>query len=252
MEEGKRFLEIPIQLLKGLLGSPRKRDKAINDMIAYCVFSVFVGFHDKKATIEETLEKVYDFLGIVSNKGIKGMKGTLNRGDAIAQSIKTKAYFFIDKSRLFDLRDKAYSNDLYVAMTMYYALGSIQGRKEYWKATNDFLLSRMDGRDKTITNTDRFSAPIKKINTRRKLDKYKAILELHYGVSFYGLHMHGFFFSTKLSKEELIKKLEEPKEKTKKPVKKIRKSDKETIKNMIKNQDFNPLVSNRLRRKCTT
>ncbi len=201
--------------------SPPKKFDAINDIIAYAVFDTFKKFTKNGKDQDKVLPKVYDFLKMSNSNGLDGMKCTLDRGDKIANSIKTKSYFFIDKSRLFELRDNSYSYDLYVAMTMFFALGSIQGKQSFWKATNLFLLSRMDGRDKTISNADRLSAPVKKINTRRKLDKYKGILEEHFGVSFWGFRMRGFYFSTKLSKEELIKKVTEPQQKQKKQEKNI-------------------------------
>ena len=232
MTDGKVFLQIPIQLIKGLMMSPPKRVAAINDIISYAVFEIFVKFG---GTMEKTLPKVYDFLGITNEGGIKGMIKSCQQGADVAAKIRTKSYFFIDKSKLFKLRDNAYSNDLYVAMTMFFALGSIQGKQSYWKSTNLFMLSRMDGRDKTISSADRLSAPVKKINTRRKLDKFKGMLEEHFGVSFWGYRMRGFYFSTKLSKEELIKKVSEPPQKHKRQEKKYKSSDKETLKKMVEN-----------------
>lgn len=238
MEDGKVFLQIPVQLLRGFLKNPLKRYEAINDMIAYAVFDVFRKFTKTGKDQDTVLPKVYDFLGVTNKGGIEAMKKTLNRGDEIASTIKTKSCFFIDKHRLFELRDKTFSYDLYVAMTMYFALGSIQGKEPYWKATNLFLLSRMDGKDKTVSSAERLSAPIKKINTRRKLDKYKGILEEHYGVSFFGYGVRGFFFSTKLSEKELIEKIVITKVKPKNSVKKLRKSQKDVYEKMWENGEL--------------
>jgi hypothetical protein len=81
------------------------------------------------------------------------------------------------------------------------ALKSILGAKPYGKTNNSFMLARMAG----------FSKPgkplpeqLEKYNNRYQLDKIKSELRINWNLQVYGIHTQGFYFSFKLSLQELV------------------------------------------------
>lgn len=204
--EGRNHVTVtvPTCLFHGLINTQEYEYKivdrhVINDIVDYAVYDEY------RHTIPD-LETVFDKLRLVNSKD--GMEQSLERGKEVAGNITTKSHYYVDLYNLIDLRDQHVSFDRAVCQLMYYALGSIQGRKPFTKTINQMVLSRMDGYDTMLNDPGQLSPDLQRINTRRKMEKYRKMLTENYGVAFYSNHMHGYFFTTKLSKYDKEKRSE--------------------------------------------
>lgn len=203
------MLNVPTQLFRGFLNG-EERTRVINDILCFAIYQ-------KTEELKGDYKKALDELQIYS----ENIDDSLKRGAHISSIITSKSFFRIDKSKLFELRDGKHKNDFYITSLMYYALGSIIGKRPWCKLTNSLLIYRMDGYDAPICNVE-LSSEIKNIFTRRKLERYKSILYENKLASFFGYNVRGFFASTTMSLDELINVVKSPKKpksnKTKKTV----------------------------------
>lgn len=97
------------------------------------------------------------------------------------------------------------------------AIKSIIGKKPYQKMTNQLWIARMAGFSNYKTLEEYFKGralpshilnPEDRYKTRYALDKIKKELTRHFNVNFYGIGSRGFYASTKLTLEELIRQVE--------------------------------------------
>jgi hypothetical protein len=107
----------------------------------------------------------------------------------------------------------------------YCAIRSILGKKPYCKATNDYLLARMQG----FTSVAEFmgmnkSEPI----GRYQLDKIKLELQTNWGLIYYSRQTRGFYISYRITLENLILKAEQKRQSNK--VKKLKELKSEAFK----------------------
>lgn len=207
------FARVPVQMFKGFLSSHVRRKNLINDMISFATYDRYLYCKDAVKAVQ--------FLGyhwgnddeFKEDYSKSNSENRVSQGEELAKNIHTRSYFYlrvcsgdVKTNNLFKIReDESFSNEQAALYVMYLALGSIQGNRSYAKTTNDFLLSRMDGNDTKVT-PEKWSVEIQAIATRRKLERLKGLVTQYYGVSFaIPPGCHGFFFSTKLSEDELIK-----------------------------------------------
>lgn len=188
----KGFARIPTQMFKGFLESQPKREDIINDMICFAIYD--------RSLYCKSAKEASDFLNIDS----KNPDRSAEYGKRISKSIRTHSYYYLQLSKLFDIRDnRNCTNEQASLFLMYYALGSIKGTRDYQKTNNSFMLSRMDGND-SLVPPEEWSWEIRNISTRSKLDRLKRLVKEYYKVTFYGAHMRGFIFSMKYNDEELM------------------------------------------------
>lgn len=207
------FARVPVQMFKGFLSSHVKRKQMINDMISFATYDRYIYCKDAVKAVQFLGYHWGNDVDFEEDFSKRDSEKEVSAGEDIAKTIRTRSYFYLrvcigdSKTKaLFKIRDDdSFSNEQAAIYVMYLALGSIQGNRSYAKTTNDFLLSRMDGNDTKVT-TDKWSVEIQAISTRRKLERLKGLVTQYYGVSFaIPPGCHGFFFSTKLSEDELIK-----------------------------------------------
>lgn len=190
-------VRVPTCLFHGLIKIQDTRfidDEVINRIADYIVYSM-------KRHMNKSLKEVWKKLGL-QEMSESQMQDAWKRGKEISEGITSKSFFFVDYHKMFQLRDKDPTFDKAIKLLMYYSLGSIQGKAKYRKCDNLMLLSRLDGNDKRLKDSASLSIDIARLNTRRKMERYKRLLTQAYNVGFYS-KARGFYFSTKLNSEEL-------------------------------------------------
>ena len=187
------YTPIPTFLLHGFLDD-KKRADVINDIISYAVY-----YHTER--LSGDYHRAHEILCI----SCENEKEQYNRGKKIAAKVPSKSFYELELSSLFNIRDNSHTQKYLENFLMYHALRSMQGVKMYYRGTNLFVASRMDGHDSKVADECELSPEIKKICTRRRMETKREELNEKYGVSFYyPKNLHGFYYSTRLALEELI------------------------------------------------
>lgn len=261
------FISVPSSLMRFLLSDDKPEivcSLTVDNILAYAVY-------ERQKRTGKTLQSVYNDLGLeVQTNGTKEtdqsvvishMKRTWRLGKLVSEGgtdyedgndftmhseylpITCHTHFTIPISELIRLRNayvkKFPHYDTAVCDLMFWALGSIKGRKDYAMTNDLFLLARMNGDDKpnkvskprfknsmakqkyeekmsALSQREKllceynFTSEIRAIGTRRKMLKYRKMLSETYKVAFYP-KTRGYYFSMKLTLEELKSKVESQK-----------------------------------------
>jgi hypothetical protein len=109
----------------------------------------------------------------------------------------------ISKKMFFDFKLNEKSDFDKICLLAFLALKSIIQDQTYAKIDNQYLLSRMDGSQKSIP-IERLSEEVKKYSTRHHLDSIKYELKINWHLVYFSKHTRGFYVSFKLSLVDLI------------------------------------------------
>ena len=225
MRENDRYITVPCELFKGFASSPEKRRECINNVFDYALYIAYT----ECGNVKNALEYLH-----FDNKT---PENSINKGKKIADSIEGKCKFYVSIDELFEFRDNVKPFNLCVQFLAYHALKSIQGNARYFHSTNGLWLARMDGQDrpdyvpnyeldengkeKEIINFKGLIIEcrvLQRFMSKYKMSQLREILHEYRKVSFYipkavskkgTLYTtHGFFFSIKMTQEELIREVE--------------------------------------------
>jgi hypothetical protein len=97
-----------------------------------------------------------------------------------------------------------------VCLLGYLALKSMIGSKPYFKATNQYWFSRMDGKAESLEVRE-LSEEIAKYTTEYQSKKIKHELIENWGLKHYSHYMRGFYVSFNMDLKDLIKQAEKKK-----------------------------------------
>ena len=193
MENKTVYTPIPTFLLRGFLDD-KKRQDVINDILDYAIY-----YHAER--LGGNYHRAHEILCIESSNELANYK----HGKKIAGKVTSKSFYELDVNYLFKIRDNSHTQKYLENFLMYHALRSMQGVKMYYRGTNLFVASRMDGHDCKVADICELSPEIAKFCTRRRMETKREELNKKYGVSFYyPKNLHGFYYSTRLTIEELI------------------------------------------------
>lgn len=254
-EEKKVYLKVPCELFKGFASTAEKRRECIQGIFKYGLYSLSQKYGSKKLACA--------YLNLVTEG--YDIENFIKRGEEIAKAVKGKCYFYVSVKKLWEFHNDSKKFEESVLFLAYLALSSIQGNRSYFFSSNGLLLARMDGQDKVnygeklnvdkdTGNTEiRRSADnlilenseLKSYASKYKMNALRELLYTYYKVSSYSPRgARGFYFSTTLGLEDLIKtvsfaillraqqkKESSLKQETKKIVEKLKiESDKELLK----------------------
>lgn len=200
------FYNVPCGLFQGFLGSDMDKRRVFDDIINYVAYK-------EDSRLEKTIsDDVKRWNETCRNMGciIRDKERTLDRGFEISVKHKNNAFFSISHTIYWDFCDNYKSDEECVLLLAHLALKSICGNRKYVK-TNRFLwLSRMDGKSAPKYKSGKkktldLSAAIKRYDTEYGARKLRSLLFQYYHDSFYTGGSRGFYYSSTLSIEELIK-----------------------------------------------
>lgn len=193
-----RTVKIPTGLWRGFL-ERGKRNDVVSRMLCYLAYNEYLETGDSEAAMSS--------IGLTCSE--KKAKAVFSTGRSIAEKVDTKSFFFVDVSKLLEFWAEDKTDNEATLFAMYYALGSMQGKKNYFKTNNRALLSRMSGYD-SIVDEALFPSVLSGL-TKYTMRKLRSLMYEYYKVSFYAPQAcRGFYFSTKLDLKELIQRVEFP------------------------------------------
>ncbi|CAM3401283.1 hypothetical protein [Zobellia roscoffensis] len=198
MENNHKYINFPIQLLKGFLLDPQK---VLYEISCYALF-----FYENSPT-NNTHNK---FIGVCTYLGYDIRPSMRDEMYQIGQNLHDK---FALKSRppltgikvqlLKEFQEEEHTKEEMLYFLAFLAIKSILYKKPYAKITNNFLLSRMDGRAKCCAKKD-LSPEIRKYSSNYHMQKIRLALYEKWHVVSESKYMRGVLYSIKHTKEELI------------------------------------------------
>ena len=190
----EKYFNFPIQLLKGFLSNDKQ---VLNDICDYAIYKHYLEYlvyGKKKDALKESAEFFNVSLGSVNN--------TLERGEILIDSIPSNSPMVgLNLSIFWDYYKNEKTEFEKVTLLGFLAIKSILQKKSYCKITNNYWLSRMDGKAKSIKEIYELSAPIRKYVTIYQTRKIKAELERNWNLK--TVSGRGFSVSFKMSIDAL-------------------------------------------------
>ena len=141
----------------------------------------------------------------------------------------------INIDRLYDYITKEKTVDEKIHLLGYLAIKSIIGNQKYKKTTINYVLSRMDGKTKTIKSISELSPElIEYFGTKKdegkeiieyRWNKFIEVLQDEWYLHYYAKKMRGFLVSFDLTKEALIDKAVDKRPSSKKQIRKLKEKE---------------------------
>lgn len=197
------YFNFPVQLLSGFLVDS---NKCLRDILNYAIVC-----HSNELQHGSELERIkasLDYFAV----SISNIRDIAKNGSELIDSIPHRSPIVgINKDVYFDFLENDKSEYEKICLLGFLGIKSIIGDKAYCKMTNLYLLSRMDGKLKSVNDNMELTAEIRKYSTEYQTKKLTAALLEVYNVSTYKKHTRGFFASTKLDMPELLEAVLESK-----------------------------------------
>ena len=212
----KKYYNFPIVLLEGFMVDNTNVFKNIH---AYATYVQALTYYEKEGfnwVVNEDIEKAItlsdSYFGVKTGDKLK----TFETGKELFDSIPLKT----PKVGLsIDMFLDYYRNDKddfqKVCLLGFLAIKSILQKKAYCKITNNYWLSRMDGKAKSIEDFSQLSSSIKKYANEYQTKKIKSELRDYWSLVTYARYTRGFYVSLKLNLEKLVYEAEKRRRSTK-------------------------------------
>lgn len=214
-----KYFNFPVQLLAGFL---KDKSKVLDNIFDYAISA-------KVLTLEGTEEKRTNdslkYFGVTHGDS----KACLKNGLKWYNSLPTFSPMVgINKSVYFDYYKNHKDEFEIVCLLAFLAIKSIVQNKPYCKIDNNFLLSRMDGNAKTVSDYTELSPEVARYANEYQTKKIKTELSNGWGLVTYSRYTRGFYVSFTLSIEDLVFEAEKRRKSTKEKQSKER--EKEAVK----------------------
>lgn len=201
-----KFLNFPVTFLQGFMDN---KHGVLEDILHYCLYVKSADFEDEEEDERERFLLAAKYYNVIIGNPTKAFKNG-----------KQYKYINIDSdlphcglnmSIFWDYYNKEKTDYQKASLLAFLALKSIIGAKPYCKVTNDFLLSRMDGKTMRLP-IEELSDRIRYFSTEYRLTKIKKCLEVDWYLKYYSFRTRGFYVSFEMPIEELIYQVEKRKE----------------------------------------
>lgn len=219
----QKYFNFPVQLLEGFMVDSQKVLDNICDFAVY-ENSLKLDEDSELQNIKQSLK----FYHVVSPSLI----GVLNSGKLLHDSLpENSPYVGLSLQIFWDF----YKNDKTefdkICLLGFLGIKSIIGTKGYCKITNQYWLSRMDGKPNQVTDYLELSDAVRKYSTEYQTKKIKMALRNGWSLVTYSRYCRGFFVSFKITLKELI--LEAEKRRISIKEKQYKKAEKEALKEVM-------------------
>jgi hypothetical protein len=207
MKTEEDYFNFPIQLLGGFMVDHKK---ALNAILCYAVFAGTLKL--EFGTELEKFESSADFLKV----SMGSMKFKLLNGKKQYNSLPPNSpKVGLSTSVFWSYLEEDKTDFEKACLLAFLAIKSIVGRKEYCRTTNALILSRMDGRVKSISDISELSDEIYFFSNRYQLTKIINELKCNWNLFYYAKGIRGSYVSFKIDFESLIRIAENARETTK-------------------------------------
>ena len=193
-KEDQKYFNFPIQLLQDFLVND---DEVLMDIWNYSLYSITLEYEFGNDV--EKVQSAKSYLGVQGGNE----KEEFKKGKIIFNSIPLKSPMVgLNTDVWFDYYKNDKTEFEKITLLGFLAIKSILGkRKPYCKITNNFWLSRMDGKAKSINEIYELSEPLKKYAVHYQLRKIKSELERNWNLK--TVSGRGFNVSFKMSIDAL-------------------------------------------------
>ena len=219
----EKYFNFPIQLLEGFMIDS---ENAIMNIKDYAVYE-----NSLKLEQGTDLQKIKASASFY-NMELGSVKNTLDNGKLLYNSIPTTSpKVGLNLTIWWDF----YKNDKTefdkICFLAFLSIKSLIGAKPYYKATNFYLWSRMDGKIKSIVEVSALSVEVRKFANEYQTTKIKTALRNSWGLIHYARYTRGFYVSFKFTLKQLILEAEKCRISTKE--KQYKEQEKEALKEVL-------------------
>lgn len=209
MDRKNRYINFPVSMLKGFL---LNSNDVANDIIDYGLYyhSTTLHYKSEKKRFDETCN-MYRITLVDPGLALINGRNLFEKYDHSKSLPKVGAN--ITMLLEFCNNDEKPEFDKVVFLG-FLAIKSILNTKPYYKLTNNYWLSRMDGKSKAISDVSELSEEIRKYSNEYQTKKIKKELINSWGLVHYSRYTRGFYVSFKLSLEDLIYEAEKRRKST--------------------------------------
>lgn len=223
-ERNQRYFNFPIELLEGFM---LHSDEVLKNIMSYAIYVKYKGLKER---LEESGEEFEWYNGEeysiddmeILNIVLKYFR--IKSPDPI--KLKEEGYYLyynyehcevktgLNTSIFWDYFNKEKKDFDKISLLGHLAFKSIIQNKSYNKITRLYLLSRMDGKSKSIKDFSLLSKEIFKYSNHYQSRKLKEELNLNWGIEIYSpKNSRGFYASYKMSIDDLIYQAEKRRKK---------------------------------------
>lgn len=204
MSKDQRYFNFPIQLLNGYLANSKK---VLNDISDYATYVQANSYHEKNgfewvehSEIENAVGLSDAYFGIITTNKIK----CYENGELLYNSIPTTSPMVgINIGMYFEYKNEKTEFEK-VCLLGFLSIKSILQNKAYCKIDNNFWLSRMDGKAKSMKCKSDLSKELMPFSNHYQMRKIKNELRANWNLKTYSYFTRGFYVSFKLNIEQLI------------------------------------------------
>jgi len=224
MDNNKKYLNIPLPMLKDLHTRSKQFFDDIFDVGVFLQSKTLVG------TDEKRYKDALHFLGVTQGSSVHN---AVSNAKTILSRLPSKyPTTGIEKEMYFDYY-KNYKDEFeIICLSAFLGSRSILGKKPYCKTNKNFIHARMFGYT-TVKQMSAELTPIeKKYKTRRMMDKVLNELEMNWYLKILSNHQRGMIISFDLSYDELALIIEKQKQQTK--IQQITEAKRKAIRNAKK------------------
>lgn len=216
------YFNFPIQMVKGLMKDPFE---VLSNIAKYGMYSHTLKLkHGNPVDRWFTTLAYYNLTYEDKHKAFEEAKNVYH--DFHDEHRFKNPMVGINKDILMDYLNKQSNEFEMVCLLGFLALKSIIGNKPFCKITNNFWVSRMDGRTSSINtqgkwNFSGISYELQKFCNEYQLRKIKNELQDNWGLVAYSRFTRGFYVTFKIDKESLMLEAEKRRKSTKEKQRKL-------------------------------
>lgn len=187
----EKYFNFPIQLLAGFMIDENK--KVLTDISDYAIYE-----NTLKLEYGTEIQKIKDSASFYKIT-LGSVKSTLDNGKILYNSIPTNSpKVGLNLSIFWDFYKNEKTEFDKICLLAFLSIKSLIGIKPYYKATNLFLWSRMDGKIKSLEYKEQvceLSKEVRKYANRYQTTKIINELVLKWHLIYYSYHLRGFYLS---------------------------------------------------------
>ncbi len=185
--EKTQYFNFPIQLLQGAFSDI---SKTMSDVMDYAGYAHTLKL--EHGTDEKKMDAAGKHFGITFGDSRNGFRS----GERFYKSFGANSPMTgINKDTCFDFYKNYKTQNEIAVLLSFLALKSIIGNKAYIKTSNEYLITRMGGYVSKSDLPNPIPEPLRKFNTRRKIERLKFELETNWEMNFYARNVRGFYVS---------------------------------------------------------
>lgn len=192
----EKYFNFPVQLLEGFLIDS---DTCLKNIRDYAVYA-----HSQNLELGSelaTMKSAAAFFGVT----LKDILHSYHNGLRLFESVPEKSpKSGISVKIFFNFYETDKSEFEKVCLLSFLAIKSILQGKAYCKTVNKYLLSRMDGRAKSVSELEELSDEVRRYGNEYQIKKIKTELRNNWGLVTYSRYTRGFYVSFKLNLEDLV------------------------------------------------